>query len=228
MNIPDSDVLHVVPEPLKVPVTESWRDLSPELQAITLRFYQLQSDGKPHPVEAGKMLMQAKNLLGHGNFLGWLAEHFHLSAKSANRLMSVAQLFQQLNADADTEQLLLQLDNSALYELAAKSTPNDIQHYVLSLLRAGELVSYSDIRQLKGQPRIRQVRDLEVRQRFLGLLNAFKSWYDANQGELTNSLSRLDEQGRKELEHYAPCLADACALIDTILSTNVPNSVEPE
>ncbi len=213
------------PEPLPLTVRESseslshdLNDMSEELGTITRQFTQLHTEGRPHPLEAGRMLLQAKQLLGHGNFLTWLAQHFRLSAKSANRLMSVALLFQRLSPEPDAEALFMQLDNSALYELAAKSTPEEIQYYVLSLLRAGEAVTYSDIRLLKGQPQIRHLRDRAVVMRFMGLLEAFKIWFEKHHSELKTSFAELDEQARHELIHYADNLRTATKLLDTLLT----------
>ena len=75
-------------------------------------------------IEMGQHLIEVKAAIGHGNFLPWLEAEFGWSDRTAARLIRVAEKFDKLsNLDS--------VSPSALYILAAPSTPDDV--------RAGEL-----------------------------------------------------------------------------------------
>lgn len=48
---------------------------------------------KNHAVEIGKLLIQAKEQVGHGNFGKWIEDNFNLSQRVANNLMKCSERF---------------------------------------------------------------------------------------------------------------------------------------
>lgn len=204
-----------------MPSEAGWHGMPEELRNITHRFAQMHLEAQLNPLEAGRMLLQAKELLGHGHFLKWLNDYFSMSSKSANRLMSVALMFQRLSLPENAARLLLQLDASALYELAAKSTHKDVQTKVLSLLELGHTVTYSDIRLLKSQIRssfrASTSHNDSLMYRTMGLLESFNAWFERYRVHLLKHQQALDPMSRQELETAIFRLKEACMLLETIL-----------
>ncbi len=202
----------------KVPASRKSETRKPAVSPPDLAFKSLRLETFADPLEAGLLLLQAKERLGHGNFLNWLAEHFPISAKSANRLMSVAQMFKRLNPDSETKALLLQLESSALYELAAKSTTAKIEREVIKRLRAGEHLRYRDIRRLKGKG-LRTASSAEaLTQRLIGQIEAFHGWCGVYHEQLEPALSRMDGESRKALISHLSQLKETTKRLEQALT----------
>jgi hypothetical protein len=89
-------------------------------------------------VEIGSRLVAAKKLCGYGYWLPWLEREFGWSDKTAERFMSLA--------SGKIDKLSnLDLPVSALYLLAAPSTPAEIIEAVAERGKKGERLSYRDI-----------------------------------------------------------------------------------
>ena len=89
----------------------------------------------------GQLLIDMKAKLGHGNFLPWLEAEFGMSEVTARKMMRVAEAFKSKPS--------FDLPVSALYELAAPSTPPEVQAEVERRIAAGEIVSAAEVKQLK-------------------------------------------------------------------------------
>lgn len=96
-------------------------------------------------VEIGQRLIQVKERLGHGRFLDWLEAEFDWNRRTAHRCMSVAEQFGS-NWDKLSH---LNLAPSALYVLAAPSTPAAVRSEVLARAYAGELITHKTAKVLK-------------------------------------------------------------------------------
>ncbi len=90
-------------------------------------------------IKAGQNLIIVKEELDHGQFTAWLKSELCLSPRTAQRYLSAA----RLAAKYDT---VSRLKPSALYALAAPSTPKSIQTAVISKLENGEVVGPNDIK----------------------------------------------------------------------------------
>jgi hypothetical protein len=192
------------------------------LQQITNNLTQGLTSTNTKVFQTGKLLIQAKELLGYGHFRQWLGEHFSMSAKTANRFMTVAQMIQRLELTGETVILLEQLELTALYELAAKSTPLELQAQVLALLQAKEPVTHESIRQLKlqAQPELLKASESAELQRFTGLLEAFSVWFKLNRRNLDFRGQVLNESFKKDLQSYSASLKEANELIEDLLEQN--------
>ena len=85
-------------------------------------------------MEIGKHLTEAKEQLGHGRFLEWIKAEFAWSERKAENLMAVYARFKSANL-AD-----LQMDVSALYLIAAPSTPEPVRAEAIRRAENGEHV----------------------------------------------------------------------------------------
>lgn len=121
------------------------------LDTITELLKQKLSSVMQNIIESGDLLLEAKNLLGHGKFCLWLRENFKMSPKSANRFMSVALMVRQRQLQRDAVEQIMSLDLKSLYELSSRSTPVPVQEQIFSDIKAGKLVSYTYIKTLKKQ-----------------------------------------------------------------------------
>jgi hypothetical protein len=95
-------------------------------------------------IEIGTKLNHGKDLLPHGMFLPWIAAEFDdMGETTAWKMMHVAEVYGK-------SPLGKLLKPSALYELAAPSTPLEVRIEIEKRIDAGELVTAADIRELKA------------------------------------------------------------------------------
>ena len=94
-------------------------------------------------IEVGQKLTQVKKQLGHGRFRDWLRSEFQWSVSAATRFMQVSERFQFINLSN------LDLAPSALYELAAPSTPEAAREEALSRAKTGEAITHKAAQTIK-------------------------------------------------------------------------------
>jgi hypothetical protein len=94
-------------------------------------------------IEVGRELIEQKKALGHGNFLPWIESEFGMSQSSSDRLMQVAKTF------GEKLPIVGNLGVTALYALAAPSTPEPVREAVLERAAGGEKVTAKEIEALK-------------------------------------------------------------------------------
>lgn len=87
-------------------------------------------------VEIGQQLVEIKEKLGHGCFEDWLKAEFDWTQMTANRFMNVAKKFESNNL------LDLSIAPSALYLLAAPSTPKVAREEAIARAGAGEQITH--------------------------------------------------------------------------------------
>ncbi len=94
-------------------------------------------------IEIGQKLIEVKKRLGHGRFLNWLSAEFNWSIQTAKRFMNVASAF-------ENQQIVdFEVAPSALYLLAAPSTPESVREEALARAQAGETITYTVAKELK-------------------------------------------------------------------------------
>ena len=94
--------------------------------------------------DIGQKLVEVKAKLGHGHFRSWLKAEFKWSVSTATRFMQVAEQFKCTNL------MHLSIAASALYELAAPSTPIDARLEAIERASFGEVISYSKAKEIAG------------------------------------------------------------------------------
>jgi len=85
--------------------------------------------------DIGQGLIEVKERLGHGSFRRWLRTEFTWSIPAANKFMQVAQKFKSINF------IHLDIAASALYLLAAPSTPEEARQEALERAFQGERIT---------------------------------------------------------------------------------------
>lgn len=93
-------------------------------------------------IEIGEKLIEVKARLPHGAFGGWLESEFEWTSETARRFMNVADKFK------NNKLLNLDVAPSALYLLAAPSTPDDARAEAISRAEAGERITHSTAKAL--------------------------------------------------------------------------------
>ncbi len=97
----------------------------------------LMHQGTQNIIEIGQKLIEVKEKLEHGQFENWVKVEFDWSLRSARNFMLVAHQFKSANF-AD-----LNIDPSALYELAAPSVPEIVRQEILERAGQGEKIIYT-------------------------------------------------------------------------------------
>ncbi|MEM8829538.1 MAG: DUF3102 domain-containing protein [Cyanobacteria bacterium P01_G01_bin.19] len=93
-------------------------------------------------VEVGQKLVAVKKQLKHGEFRNWLKAEFDWSVSSATKFMQVYDKFKNINFTH------FDFSASALYALAAPSTPESARKHALELADRGESITYSLAKQI--------------------------------------------------------------------------------
>ncbi len=88
-------------------------------------------------VEVGQKLAEVKRQLKHGQFRSWLKSEFNWSISSATKFMQVSEQFKNVNFTH------FNFATSALYVLAAPSTPDSARQHALEIASQGENITYS-------------------------------------------------------------------------------------
>jgi hypothetical protein len=108
-------------------------------------------------IEIGKILGEAKRICGHGNWLPWLDREFGWTEKTAKRFMNVHALAGKSDNLSD-----LEIPVSAIYLLAAPSTPADARDAIIERAEVGEAVSVAEVKDTidaaKGRKRSKSKR----------------------------------------------------------------------
>jgi hypothetical protein len=88
-------------------------------------------------IEAGRCLVEVKDMLPHGQFGTWIEAEFGWSYRTARRLMDLAEQFgPKIDIVAD-----LSIPPTTLYLLAAPSTPYEARQIAIDRAEAGETIS---------------------------------------------------------------------------------------
>lgn len=96
-------------------------------------------------IEVGRELIDQKKALGHGNFLPWIEAEFGMSDETARKWMLAAS---ELGGKFQPG---WNLPITALYALAAPSTPEPVREEVLERAAKGEKVTAKEIEALKAK-----------------------------------------------------------------------------
>ena len=121
----------------------SYASLAPDVRArvetATRRLHDLERRTSESIIEMGQHLIEVKAAIGHGNFLPWLEAEFGWSDRVAAHLMNVAVKFENFSN-------LESVSPSALYVLAAPSTPDEVRVEFTELAALGQKVTHKDVK----------------------------------------------------------------------------------
>lgn len=159
------------------------QDLNRQLALIAGRMKARRQRTIEELIADGQDLRRAKALLPHGQFTDWIKREFDMSSVSAQRIMHVAEAFE------DKIITVKHLSKRALYELAAPSTSSKLRARILTELETGKQISYERIRELKladQKPRLPRPEQSLSR----------------TMGELAQQLARWNQRTRRQIAHY--------------------------
>ncbi len=115
------------------------------VQLRTVEIRKLMKRSAQDIFDIGNYLSEVKDKLGHGNFLDWVDLEFNWSSRTANRFMSVAQRFK---SDILSN---LELLPTALYLMAAPSTPEEAVAEALERAKQGETITAKTVQEIKDK-----------------------------------------------------------------------------
>lgn len=96
-------------------------------------------------IEIGSDLIAVKDRLGHGHFLKWIDAEFGMHENTARNFMNVSKRF------GGKSTTIVDFNPTALYELAAPSTPDDVVKEATDRASKGEKISSAAIKAMKRQ-----------------------------------------------------------------------------
>ena len=169
---------------------------APSLDQLTLevKFYLGQT--AQNVIEVGKRLAQAKGMLPHGEFGGWLENNFGLSQSSANKFMAVAERFGKSESIPNLKptQMIAMLSLPAdeteqfIEDKAAAGTP--VEDMTIRTL-------HKEIEQWKSRAEVNENAVTEKEQRISQLASNFNSLQNEKaqlQRDLDDALNQLKNQ----------------------------------
>lgn len=95
-------------------------------------------------IEIGQKLIDVKEQMEHGQFGRWLKAEFDWSKSAALRFMQVASQFKNTNLAH------LEIAPSALYEIAAPSTPEGARQEIIERAKQGEKITYTKAKSISA------------------------------------------------------------------------------
>jgi hypothetical protein len=147
-------------------------------------------------VQIGQYLTEAKTRLEHGKFLEWIEKEFAWKRTTAWRFMEV---FEKVKC-SKLEQM--EIDVSALYLIAAPSTPEPVRQEVLKIAMSGEHVSHGTVKAVIAEYNKTGDADKAVGQIFRAVAEARKenaavlpSPADARRTAIATGAHTLDRNG---------------------------------
>lgn len=96
-------------------------------------------------IHIGRALQEVKHRLDHGQFGAWLHSEFGWTDRTARLCMAAAEQY------GDKTEIISAFDVTALHELAAPNTPEEIREAFEDQARAGEPVRGRDVKAAKRQ-----------------------------------------------------------------------------
>jgi hypothetical protein len=118
-------------------------DVRPRIEAATDRLRQLERRTGEAIIEIGRILLEVKDELGHGQFGAWINAEFGWSEPTAQRFMRVADVFQNRQIDG--------FQPSALYALASGNVAEPIREEFIERAEAGETIRHKDVKERISQ-----------------------------------------------------------------------------
>lgn len=90
-------------------------------------------------LDIGRELLTIKDSLGHGVFGQWLSGEFNMSERTAQNFMSVAILANE------RPEIVAALPVTAIYKLAAPSTPNSVMEEISEQIQRGDIPTSKEV-----------------------------------------------------------------------------------
>jgi len=108
-------------------------------------------------LEAGNLLIEAKQRLAHGEYLPWVQQACGLKPKYAAQLVQAAKWASNVQHAGHLEGIT---DATTLFLLSADATPDDVRQWAMERCAAGKPPSRREVQERKRQARGQQGRNL--------------------------------------------------------------------
>src|SRR5262249_10639372 len=105
--------------------------------------------------EIGRILTEAKETVGHGNWLPWLDREFGWEETTALNFMRVHKFVQELQSES-ANVCVFHMPVSSVYLLAAPSTPHEAREEIIERVSAGETVPVTEVKRTIESAKARQ------------------------------------------------------------------------
>lgn len=153
-------------------------------------------------LEAGNLLMEAKQRLKHGEYLPWVEQACGLKPQYASKLIKAAEW---VNV-AHVQHLDQIADTATLFLLSADATPEDVREWALERCAAGDPPSRREVQERKRAAQGRRDRTL-VQETLSVLKLSTEARQLATKAEHISTRQLMDQLGVEELpkgrEHHA-------------------------
>ncbi len=110
-----------------------------DLKRAARRIRELVGEQHRSVIEAGRIFLDIKTKLDHGQFLAWAEAACAMSARTLQRYMQVAEMAQKYDT-------VSYFEPSALYLLAAPSTPGGVRQEIFARAARGEVIRPNEIK----------------------------------------------------------------------------------
>lgn len=110
-------------------------------------------------IETGERLHKVKQRLKHGEFMAWVENEIKCHYSTALHFMRVWQTFGEKKAEVSD----VGLNVSVLYLLSAPSTPEELRTEILERAKAGNSVSFAEVKRLKKEYTERKNQDNQTK-----------------------------------------------------------------
>ena len=137
-------------------------------------------------LEIGRRLVECKKLVGHGNWLSWLDLQFGWDERTAQRFMSVYEFAGKSDKLSD-----LSIGVSALYLLAAPSTPDTARDEIVQRNKAGERLSTTEVKRIAQRHKAPRSKNVDPPMRSATALDLAEVWGRASIAERTRFINNL-------------------------------------
>jgi hypothetical protein len=97
---------------------------------------------RKHMYQIGKLLNDAKLIIGHGNFQGWIEENFEFSYQTANNFMNV------YKHCLNQPKLIHSMKSSVLYTITSPQFPEDLREHIFENADRLKEINNSKIREI--------------------------------------------------------------------------------
>jgi hypothetical protein len=149
---------------------------------IIEEIYRRASNIKREMLEIGRLLTEAKEIVGHGNFKKWIEEIFDFSYQTANNLMNVYRYC------GGRPEIITTVKASVLYQISAPKFPKDLREHLFEHSQSLEDIGNERMRKICEQykkkeigldsPEVKELfRDLEKEVELSRYEKALEDWF---------------------------------------------------
>jgi len=176
-------------------------ETKPTLAEHTAEIRKLGRQTVENVIEIGRRLTECKPIVGHGGWLSWLDREFRWSADTAERFIQVSALSDQIPQIAE-----FHIPLSAMYLLAAPSTPPEARAEIIERAEGGEQISVQSVRDLLRPPEdMDDIDEAEVASprkrhpKYTGALRVIERAENRVRRAVSDAMPFLDPKDRRQL-----------------------------